>query len=249
MDPKLHLSVLWRFRFLVAIGLLIGILLALLAYVRLSYEDGKLRLSYRQQETWASHATLFVTQKGFPWGRSVPEAVTLPPESDVASTTPVPRFAEPSRFSTLAVVYARLASSDAVKDILLQSGPVDGQIEAVALATRDNGFAPLIDVAGVSDTKPGALALTNRAVNGLVRYVRARQDANAIPPEERVMVTLVDRPGEPELVQGRKLTKSIIVFLAAGLVTVGLVYLLESVRPRAHRLRKTAADGVSAPPV
>lgn len=248
MDLRLHLRVLWRFRFLVAVGLLAGLLLGLVAYVRVGLEDGRPTFAYRQGETYASHATLFVTQGGFPWGRSIPELENLesavaPAPADATTTEEplLPQFADATRFATLASLYAKLATSDAVGDIVGRSGPIDGRIEATALATRD-AAVPLIDLAGVADTKEGAVALTERAIRALQEFVRQRQDATAVLPENRVILTVIDRPADPELVEGRKLTRPIILFLAVVIVVVALVYVLESLRPR-HR-ESHQVDGV-----
>jgi hypothetical protein len=241
VDLRLHLAVLWRFRFVVGFGLLAAILLAMMSYVRFDLEDGKVRLEYRQQESWASHAILFVTQQGFPWGRSIPEAETLPGLGTDGEA--VPRFADPSRFATLAVLYARLAASDAVTDVVSRGGPIDGEIESTALTARDTGFVPLIDVAGVADTPSGARALAERATGGLVTYVREEQARNAIPLSERVIVTVVERPKEPELVEGRKLTRPIVLFLGVGMLTLALVYVLANLRPRERAMLRASRDG------
>jgi hypothetical protein len=244
VDLRLHLAVLWRFRFVVGFGLLAAILLATFSYVRVDLENGRLRLAYRQDESWASHGTLFVTQQGFPWGRSIPEADTLPRLGMDGEA--VPRFADPSRFATLAVLYGRLASSDAVKDVVSRGGPIDGEIESTALTARDTGFVPLIDIAGVAQTPASARALAERAIGGLVTYVREEQTANAIPLSERVIVTVVERPSTPELVEGRKLTRPIVVFLGVAMLTLAFVYVLANLRPRERAILQASRDGIDA---
>ena len=232
MDLRLHARVLWRFRFLVAVGLLAAIVLALMAFVRVTIDQGRAEFAYRQPETWSSDATLFVTQSGFPWGRSVPEMEVLPANPKLFENGVVQRFAEPDRFSTLAVLYSHLASGDAVRNIILRSGPLDGDVEATALATRDNGYVPLIRITGLAASGQRAKALTQRAILALTAYVRQQQTANAIREGERVVVSVLRRPAEPELLEGRKLTRPIVVFLLITMVTLSIAFLLESMRPR-----------------
>ena len=68
MDLQLYARVLWRFRFVVAVGTALAIGLAFMSYYKVSFSDG-VSVTYREGEVWRSDATLFVTQPGFPWGR------------------------------------------------------------------------------------------------------------------------------------------------------------------------------------
>src|SRR4051812_14874616 len=72
MNLARHAAVLWRFRAITAAGIGIGILLAILASYRVSFDGGP-GLTPRGEETWSATSTLLVTQPGFPEGR-----VTLP---------------------------------------------------------------------------------------------------------------------------------------------------------------------------
>ena len=72
MDLKLFVSVLWRFRLLVAMGILLAVSLAMLSMVRVG-TDG---IAYRQTELWSSTTRLGVTQRGFPEGRLFAEEAT-----------------------------------------------------------------------------------------------------------------------------------------------------------------------------
>lgn len=84
MDLSLHLRVLWRFKIVLAVGLFVAVFLALLAGTKAS------------ARTWKSEATLFVTQPGFPWGRTVTKY--LP--GDIATGKPSIPTADPQRLST-----------------------------------------------------------------------------------------------------------------------------------------------------
>src|SRR3954471_1795673 len=72
-------------------------------------------ISYRQQPTWQAATRLFVTQKGFPWGRSVFPATSSTSDPSAATPGSASEFADPSRFAGLAVIYAQLMNGDLIK--------------------------------------------------------------------------------------------------------------------------------------
>ena len=195
----LYLRVLWRFRFLVLFGVLAGLALALLSFMRVSIDDGRPTFTYRESEVWESEALLFLTQPGFPWGRSVIEAKEegsgAPPAVDpgtATAPTTVPtktepeeqRFAEASRFGALAILYSSLATSDPVQDIMLRDGPLEGEFSAAPVLAsetlppdlRDNlryeTPLPLIRLSARSTSPDAAVALVGAFDRSLSRLSR-----------------------------------------------------------------------------
>lgn len=228
MDFALYASVLWRFRVLVAAGLVLGIALAILAVFRVG-TDG---IQYRQAELWSSRTRLGVTQHGFPEGRLFAGAAT--PEDAAKLGIPV---ADPNRFNTLAVLYAELATSDPVRRQMLQDGPIRGKILATPVVVGENRvMLPLIDVVAIATSPRGAVDLAQRTAVALTTYIKRQQAVNDVPTADRVVVEQLVRPKPPEVFQPRSKTMAIVVFLATMLATVGLVFLLENLRPRARQL-------------
>ena len=80
MDLARHAGVLWRYRWVTAGGILLGIVLAVLA----SYQVTTSGLEPRGSSTYTSESQLLVTQVGFPEGRSV---LPVPPPSDALTPT------------------------------------------------------------------------------------------------------------------------------------------------------------------
>jgi hypothetical protein len=242
VDLQLFARVLWRFRFLVLIGLGVACAAAFLLFVRVELDpSGEPQLSYREDEEWSVTSTLLVTQPGFPWGRSVldPETDELDPFSPTEPSETEEEFADPARFSTLAPLYARLAMSGAVHRLMLKDGPVDGEIEARPVLLVDNSSVtlPLVELMVTADTPEGSLALTRRAIAAFDTFLSNQQAANAVPANERVIVTVVDQPDEAELSRPRPLTLSIIAFLGVILTTLAVVFALENLWPRASLTR------------
>src|SRR3712207_7169184 len=98
---------------------------------------------------------MFVTQPGFPWGRSVVQPVG----SDGLEAEAVPKglkFAEPARFASLAILYSHLATSDPVKKIILDDAPwpEGGIVEAAPVLLSDRRAADALPLNAVAAIAP-----------------------------------------------------------------------------------------------
>ncbi len=233
MNLGLYGSVLWRFRVLVLLGLLLATALAVLTTARPVIRDGRPTLVYRHAEVWQNEALLIVTQRGAPEFRSVFPAAPAPKPGETPKAYP---YADPRRFADLTVVYSQLATSDDVKAIMREDGPVDGKITAEPVPSFPSAPliapSPLIALSGESSTPAKATALTVRASRALLSYLESRQKAAGIPPRQRVVVDVVRRIDKPQLVRPRSKALPIIVFLAGLSAIVGLAFVMENIRPR-----------------
>jgi hypothetical protein len=231
VDLALYARVVWRFRLIVAVGFLLALTLAILAMIRV----GPSGVEYRQQELWASTTRLGVTQKGFPWGRLY--AVEPTPEGAAAAGIPI---TDPNRFNSLAVLYAELATSDPVRRQMIESGgPIRGKIVAAPVVVGENRVQlPLIDLTAIATSRRGAVTLAQRSAHALSTYVQRQQLANGVPSNDRAVIQQVVRPKPPEVYQPRSKTMPLVVFFAVMFATVGLVFLLENLRPRVREFRE-----------
>lgn len=225
MDFALYGRVLWRFRLLVVLGLLLAMSLATLSMVRVS----KNGLDYRETELWASTTRVGVTQQGFPWGRLFAQQPTAAEQALVRGGIPI---ANPDRFNTLAVLYAELATSDPVLRTLRRGGPISGKVIATPLrAAESNTMLPLIDITAVSVSPLAALTLSERSADALATYLRQQQTANKVPAADRVVIEPVLRARRAQIFQPRSKTMPLVIFLAVMFATVGLVFILQNLRP------------------
>ena len=241
MDLGLYLRVLWRFRLLVLVGVVLGFALAAFSYVRVGVEDGSVELSYRQSERWASFATVFVTQEGFPLGRSVyDESLPVTPnnapntgngQSD--SQAYVPRYNDPTRFSSYAQLYARIAGSDLLRRQMTGRRPLRGSVSATAgTDPRNPGIIlPLVEIQALAPTADGAQDTAARATNALLAYVKRQQTANEIDESKRIILRVLNDASPPTLIESRSLTRPVFLFLAVMIAVTALAFLLENVRP------------------
>ena len=174
MDFGLYARVLWRFKLLVLLGLILALSLATLTMVRVS-SDG---LSYRQTELWTSTARVGITQSGFPWGRLFAQESTTQVPTDAG--IPV---ADPNRLNNLAVLYAELAMSDPVRRLIRADGPVVGQIIATPLVRGDNRIMlPLIDLTSIAASPRDAMDLSHSNRTGLAHVRGSAADRERCPP-------------------------------------------------------------------
>jgi hypothetical protein len=248
MDLRLYLRVLRRFWPITIVGLMLAVGLAFLAYVRVDYSQGKVDLTYRASEQWVAYTTLMISRDGFPWGSAgVPNAQVIPSTVPPPSTSksedkdsgaepdPGDTYADPSWFSQLAVLYARMADSDPVRQMIEAEAPIgSGKVLADAVISGPNNSVvlPMVSIAGFESTQQGAQDLSNRAAAALKKYIEDQQVASNIPDDQRVQIDVVAEPVRAELFKGRPMTAPILVFALGVIGTIGLVFLLENLRPR-----------------
>jgi hypothetical protein len=238
MDLSLYLRTFWRFRMLVVCGFLLAVVLGLFSFVKVDFGNG-FDVSYRDSEQWGSSSSVFVTQEGFPLGRSIyDEVVPVEPGSaDPNGTSYVPRYVDPSRFSSYANLYARLAESDLLKHRLEEVAPLPGTISASAGVDQKNPgiVLPIVEIQGLAATAEGARATVARATRALVVYVEQQQRANKIALNRRVILRVLDDPSPPVLVVGRTKTRPVFVFVAVLIAFAALIFVLENLRPPRRR--------------
>lgn len=248
VDLRLYMRVAWRFRAIVLPGIVLALALAFLSFVRVGFAHGKPSLAFRQQQQWVSYTTLFVTQRGFPWGRSIIDTSSGSPTTSADTGSADQQFADPGRFASLAILYSQLATSDPVRQIMLRHGPVTGTVEADAILSRTglSDALPLVQIAAI-DAKPGqSLALAHRVTDAFRTFIEQQQEANAIPPKQRVIVTVLNAPLKPKLLAGRSLTVPIVVFMSVLIVVLGVALILENVRPRVQAVPSEGPEAASA---
>lgn len=243
MDLNLYLRVIWRFRFLVLAGLILAVALAGLATYKVSFKGGSPKLTYRQHEVWQSESVLLVTQQGFPEGRTV-----FPYTSTTigGQQTFVSAFADPSRFTDLALFYSTLAQSDAVQRLMYADSPhVRGSMNA-APQTLFSGSKtttlPLFSIQGTARTKDEARATAEAGTTAFVKYLAEQQTNASVAPKDRVIVQVVNAAGPASLAVGRKKTIPVVVFLTVMIATLGLAFIFENLRPLVKPVENTGSS-------
>jgi hypothetical protein len=242
MNIARHFEVLKRGRATLALGLLVAIAMAIFATFKVSL-DGGAKLTYRKAETWSASTKLLITQPGFPWGRSVlPGSVMTPGVPDSSSSDSGEsgvQFADPSRLAYLAWIYSHFLMGDEVRT-MIKHKPVGMDIAASPLTAGGNMSAAALPIIGLSTsatTAADAQRLNDDVRSALEDYLRRQQRESDTPTTDRVVVSVVDRPG-PVLVKGHSINLGVVAFLLVMAGTVALIYLLENLR-----IQRQGAEG------
>ena len=237
MDLRVYFGVVWRFKLLVVMGVVLALALAILSVVRVTSHG----FVYRQAELWSSTTRLGVTQNGFPWGRLFAQEPglngTSTPVEEGNKVGDIP-IADPNRFKDLAIFYAEIATSDPVRRIMLKDGPIRGKIVAAPVVVQSNYTLPLIDLTAIATSPRGAIRLAQRGSSALDTYLRTRQQANKVPATDRVVLQELLSPRRAKIFAARSKTMPVVIFLAVMFGTIGLAFLLENLRPRARKLNE-----------
>lgn len=240
MSLDRHIRVLWRYRAVTIVGILLGLVLAFLAAFKVS-PDG---LERRGSETWSSSSRILVTQRGFPWGRVTLPAAADPAQSVAGVTAPTggdrqQQYADPTRFVNLAMLYSVISYSDQVRENL--PGKVaPEQIEAVPLdATGGGDILPVITLTTIGAAPSHAIELNRLTFEGLRDSLVAEQEQAKIPVRERVVLEPLNEPSAPMMISGRAPTASVLALVLSLALTLALVHVLEALR--LGRTRRSAA--------
>jgi hypothetical protein len=236
MDLAQHAAVLWRFRAILAGGLVLGIVLAVLAAYQLP------SFSPRGAETWTSTSSLLITQSGAPEFRTLAGA----PAGGVAESGSSGdlEFADPNRLSALASLYAQLATGDRVRSRLPEK-PKPAQIDAIALEGNASTQLPVVKLTTQAGSGEAARRLNEHTVQALQNVVKSEQSRNDIPAGQRIRIDQINAPAAPVMTAGRSHTASILALLLCVLGAVALAHLLAALRDGRDDMQ--AVDGVVVP--
>jgi hypothetical protein len=230
MDLGRFLSVVWRFRLLMAAGILLATLVAVTSLARITTSG----IEYREQETWTSASVLFITQSGFPWGRAILDDMVTIENDNGLPPTQVPKYGDPGRYSNLASLYAELAKSDGVQAALMKNGRPGEFVEPMVVSSPGSSTAlPLMTLKAFGPSPESSADTAQRASKAFRMYLDRQQASNGIPPAERVKVVVTQRATTPELFEKRSYVRPIFLFLLINMGFLALAFALENLRPRA----------------
>jgi hypothetical protein len=207
MDINLFFRVIRRFRILIAIGVLVAALLAVLSFAKVTSSG----LVYRQPKQWSSTQQLSVS--------------TNVPIKDRVNN-PIPDAVP------IAQEYATLATSNAVAPIIRRDagGKPPGKLLAQDSPNSDGSASRLFELEGIATSNAAAVAMAQLSTRALLEYLPVYNATNYPPPNE-VKVTRLGGPTQAKIVKSPSKTRPIFVFLAVLLAFIGLAFILENMRP------------------
>ncbi len=243
MDIARFVQVVWRFKLLLAVGMVLAVATAIYSAFTVSMSGGP-KLAYKSQETWLSASSVLVTQAGFPWGRAtLDDTIVLPPPAAGEKSQVVPRFSDPGRFSGLAALYSQLAKADAVVGrVKAKSGPFEYYDAEVVKASDGSTALPMIYIKGYGPSQKASEHVANLATEEFRRYLEESQTKSRIADDKRVEVLVTQRATNAEIFEKRSLVRPIMMFLLISMGFLALAFGLENLRPRTPRASKAPGD-------
>lgn len=220
----MHSKVLWRWRYLVIGGLALATALAFFSTFKVSFADGY-SLQYRDGKLWQSSETLLLTQQSCALGQITCASQGIP--------------SSPAGASSIAPLYAQIANSGLLRTRVLPGGvatPATGDYRATPVtdgATGGQQLLPFVEFDGLGRTPEQAVRIAERAASVFLAYLEQSTNRSNVPKSNRIAVQVISAASTDgaKVIQGRKLTAPILVFLAVMIVTLGLAYVLENVFP------------------
>lgn len=187
---------------------------------------------------YQANSVVFVTQQGFPAGRIQPSA---------PGTTGSP-YVDPASLVSLAALYSRLAESDVVRSEVLATGPLKGEVTIEVLNSGTSEFGsgglPLVQVAGLANTKSDAIDLATRWTEAFMSYIERQQQAAGVPAAQRVILeqVTVPTPEETKAVEPRSVARPVAIIFAVVILFLGIILALDKQRSR----RRAASEDVAS---
>lgn len=210
MDFALYARVLWRFRILVAAGLVLALLLSWLTV------SGK-------KPVYQAQSSLLLTHPSFP-----------------ASGAYTQTAAVPSSLTDTANLYVQFANGDAVQALIAGRTNIKGTVSAAPVyMTNPAAYVnqlPMIYIIGSSDTPAHARTLASVGTKAFEDYMAQQQRLAHVTPSIEVLMKEITRPRTVVATGGAKKTLPVVVFLTVMMAVVGVAFVLENLRPRVRTI-------------
>lgn len=239
METPRYLVILWKSKWLLLVGLVVAVLGGLLA--GFTIENGQ--LVPRAEQSFTASTTVIVSSETQPMyqavipGQELVEGQTLATDVDLASK---------------AILYAYMVSGRDMRE------GVEGQIgaltdtEALTALRRttqpsgDENFPgrytlPIIDVIGASIDPARAEDISRTATALFIADVVAQQEAAAIPPDERVLLAVLDQSPAVAEEGSNPLIPVVVAALGIFLLFVAAAFIIAGAKSSRAAKRAAAA--------
>jgi hypothetical protein len=236
-----YVHALRRFWWVVALGLGVASLAAILSLYRIDFLSVPPSLEKREPVTYTATARVLVTSAEAPYFRTT---VTRELGTDEGDSTQ--EFAGAPDIGTListANLYPVLIQSDEVQRLRQEmSGPLPGAITTRAIYEVNSpgrfelSQVPVVEVYGHSTTFAGAIELTQATVEAFMAYVERTQNRAGLSPQERIVLEEIQRPVTAIATGGSSLSLPLMLFVVVVAAFCALAILLDRLFPTGIRL-------------
>jgi hypothetical protein len=231
MDIRLLLRLISRFWYIAIVGLVLAVAATIFSAARL--DTAHWELKYRQLLEYQSTSVLLVDGNRPSWLYAVPPGSATSDTTDATVSTS--GIADPARLGGLTSLYGYFVQSDAVRK-LTGDDPINSVSAVTITADVGNGRRdplPLLAITATGASPRAATDLAGRVTHAFQRYVRDRQTKAHVAAQDRVTLQVVNAPSQGTLVAPRSYTRAIVAGLLTIIATIGLMLLLENLRPAA----------------
>jgi hypothetical protein len=248
-----YVRALTRFWWLLAVGLGIAAIVAVLSIYRvdLSVPPG---VEKKAQITYTAAAQLLVTSEEAPYVRT---RVTQEVEGGDGTVQTYTSSPDITTLISAANLYPVLISSDEVEQLRDEmAGPLPGAITTRAIyeVSSPSRFelsqVPVVEVYGHADSPAAAVEITQSTVEAFLAYIDEQQDAASLRGPERIVLEEIQRPAGAIASGGSSLSLPLMLFLVIAAAFLALAILLDRLFPAGISLplrRKAPSAPVEEP--
>jgi hypothetical protein len=224
MDLRSVASVIARHKTAALAGVLLALGLTFVAAFKIDASSFP-GIERRQPTIYASKSRLFVTQQGFPWGRSALHYQT-------AAGQPPTLEGDPDRFASLAVLYAELANSGRVQHVLNKKDRETMAVVAKVVPVSQFNSAPLpmLDITGKAESPTRARALAKTVTTSLISFIKQSQASSGIRMRERVVLEVIDPAALGKVSDAPSPALPALVLLTVLFATLGGIFVIDNWR-------------------
>ncbi|NQX12430.1 hypothetical protein HQQ80_12390 [Microbacteriaceae bacterium VKM Ac-2855] len=247
MSVPLYLRVLWSYKWLLAVGLIVAVLAAMVA--GFTIKDGA--IVSRAESTYRSSTTILLGG-----GAKNPYVAETPGQAITEGTT----AAQQADLTNTAVIYAYLVSGSATRaSVEAIMGPLGDteSLSAVRRTTQPAGdetqgsgrfVLPILSIVGTSTDPDRANEIAATATQVFQDNVKAQQDAAAIADNLRVTLTVTDTGDLAIADESNPVIPIALTGVGVFLAFIALAFILYNIRVSRERVtsnRVNAQQGAS----
>jgi len=240
MSVPLYLRVLWSYKWLLAFGIVVAVLAAMVAGY--TVKDGE--IVSRAESTYQSETTILLGG-----GARNPFQAEQPGQTITEGTT----AAQQNDLTNTAVIYAYLISGSEIRAQVdaavggLQEGEA---LSAVRRTTQPAGSEqnpgrfslPILSIVGASTDPARAELISTTASQIFQTYVAGQQDAAGVAPERRVTLSVTDQGAAEEQEGSNPVIPIAITGVGVFLAFIALAFILYNIRISRERVTANRAS-------
>ena len=139
-----------------------------------------------------------------------------------------------ANLAALAVQFVQIANGDIVRSLVRESRAAAGSTRSLKSRSQQLLAAGDLHRRDSRARRSGAVRIADRVSDALSSWIKQSQAEQNVPPQ--VSVSSIKTISEPRavLVEGRRLTVPIVILLSVLIVTLGLAFILENLKPRSQ---------------